>query len=60
VACYNNEEWTSESRCGVARHIMAARRITVMWLAVKEPINRIFIPDILSEIKHTVYFYDTV
>jgi hypothetical protein len=26
---------------------MAARRMTVTWLAMKEPISRMFIPDIL-------------
>jgi len=59
LACCDNEEWTSECSRGVGRHIMAAHRSTVTWLAVKEPINRIFIPDIPSEIKHTVSFYDT-
>jgi len=39
---------------------MAARHMTVTWLAVKELINGIFIRDALSEINHTVSFYDTV
>jgi hypothetical protein len=39
---------------------MAARRKTVKWVAMKDSINGIFIPGILSEIKHAVCFCDTM
>jgi hypothetical protein len=41
---------------GLARHIIGGHRMTVTSLAVKDPINRIFILDILSEINTHTHF----